>query len=89
MTQPAQERRKEPRWQATGKVEFVVNDTLGQHFEGELVDMSAGGFRAAHSRRTLQAGEEVRFRHSAGDGAARVMWSRILYDHVESGFLVL
>jgi len=86
---PEEERRKEPRSPADGKVEFLLEDPLPRKFHGRLVDVSEGGFRASHEPTGLHAGVEVRFRHPAAEGRARVMWTRVLGERVESGFLIL
>jgi hypothetical protein len=83
------ERRTEPRNLASGRIEFVVQAASQVVFEGELLDLSRGGFRAFHRRTNLSTGEEVRFSHPGGSGVAKVMWCRILAGQVESGFLVV
>jgi hypothetical protein len=57
--------------------------------EGHLVDIAASGFRARHSCQSLTSGQDVSFARRGARGRARVMWTRISGDTVESGFLVL
>jgi hypothetical protein len=83
------ERRKEPRARVDGSVRFAFDDPFHQEIEGQLVDMSSGGFRVAHSYAGLRTGQQVSFRHEVASGRARVMWNRILEERVETGFLVL
>jgi hypothetical protein len=83
------EQRAEVRSAAQGGVWFALDDADSGQFQGNLVDYSGRGFRAAHPQTSLSAGQRVHFRHSFGEGVALVMWNRILERHVESGFLVL
>ena len=52
-------------------------------------DVSAGGFRMVHDCRSIDAGQVVEFSHLEAAGRARVVWSRILDQRVESGFVVM
>jgi hypothetical protein len=54
-----------------------------------LLDVSSSGFRAIHQSCFLKSGLEVLFQHKFASGRAVVMWSRILPQVVESGFLIL
>ena len=57
--------------------------------QGELMDVSASGFRMAHANQSLHSGQVVQFSHSLAVGAARVMWNRIVDQRVETGFLIV
>jgi hypothetical protein len=57
--------------------------------EGVLLDTSAHGFRAIHNSHALASGQIVLFEHSDISGRARVIWTRIDGDQVQSGFYVL
>ncbi len=83
------ERRREPRWAASGEVWLWPEGSEGLEIRGRLVDLSAHGFRVAHTCRTLKTGARVRFRHAGGQGVACVVWNRIVVEGVESGFLLL
>jgi len=83
------ERRREPRYRAEGEVWLWPEGLQIPEIHGRLVDISRHGFRVAHQCQNLPAGGRVRFRHAAGQGAARVIWNRIVPGGVESGFLVL
>jgi len=84
------EKRREPRLPATGHVRLLPDDPiLGAGFQGTLIDLSAGGFRARHSCAAFYPGLEVAYTHSRARGRARVVWNRILGEEVESGFLIL
>jgi hypothetical protein len=56
---------------------------------GVLADTSAGGFRAQHNCPGLTPGQCVNFEYGRVSGRARVVWTRITPDRVESGFLIL
>jgi len=84
------EKRREPRASATGHIDLRPDDPIvGDGFEGTLIDLSVGGFRARHKCPAFYPGLEVVFTHSRSKGRARVVWNRILGEEVESGFLVL
>ncbi len=83
------ERRREKRSPTSGEVSLLLEDPEPVVIRGRLFDSSENGFRAAHDRTALCAGQEVGFRHATAQGRARVVWNRILAEHVESGFLVL
>jgi hypothetical protein len=57
--------------------------------DGILLDASPHGFRALHNCPTLVAGHNVLFEHSGQKGRARVVWTRIDGDQVQSGFYIL
>ncbi|HLJ16621.1 MAG TPA: hypothetical protein VKV15_19145 [Bryobacteraceae bacterium] len=83
------DQRREVRRPANGRVRMWVDEPLPIEIEGQLVDVSAGGFRAAHGCSSLGSGQLVRFRHNTSTGTARVIWTRIVGPCVETGFLVL
>jgi hypothetical protein len=84
------EQRREIREPARGEVWFALEGGgKSIEFQGSLVDCSKNGFRASHPHTSLSTGQQVRFRHSRGQGRAVVMWNRILERSVESGFLIL
>lgn len=83
------ERRREPRYAATGEVRLYFADPLPLEVLGRMLDISNSGFRAAHGFPGFQTGQSLHFRHDTAQGIARVMWNRILPEHVETGFLIL
>ena len=83
------DRRKEPRFAASGAVRLYFADPLPLEVQGRLVDISQSGFRVAHGFPGFQAGQSLHFRHDQGQGTARVMWNRILPEHVETGFFIV
>lgn len=90
MKQPSEcDRRSEPRAAADGHVRLHRSDVLGSCVEGQLLDASAHGFRAAHQCPDLATGQVVAFEHALASGRARVIWTRITGDHVQSGFYIL
>jgi hypothetical protein len=90
MTPKFPEKRREPRHQATGRLTLHPADGgPGSRIEGQLMDISVHGFRAAHSNAGLGAGQEVRFEHAHARGRAKVVWTRVQGSTVETGFVVL
>jgi hypothetical protein len=85
---PQHEARREPRKAAEGSVLVEFRNPQKREVEGRLVDLSAGGFRMAHSSIELIPGMLVKFSHSSAKGSARVVWNRILENRVETGFLI-
>lgn len=83
------DRRAEPRRQAHGAVALRLKSGAKVAVHGELMDIAESGFRACHAMLTLRPGQEVEFEVAGYPGRARVVWTRILGDQVESGFLIL
>jgi PilZ domain len=83
------EKRREPRLPAHGKVSVHFSNPQRVEIQGELVDVSASGFRMSHEHQSLVAGQMVEFSHPTAAGEARVMWNRIVNRHVETGLLVV
>jgi hypothetical protein len=83
------ERRSEPRRPASGPVALRLNGRLLATVPGLLLDIADSGFRARHASSALVPGEVVDFEFAGGEGRARVIWTRILGERVESGFLIL
>ena len=82
------EQRCETRRRGQGNV-LVRSECPGSRdIQGRLVDVSASGFRMAHDCSALTAGQYVTFAHVEARGRARVVWTRILDDSVESGFVL-
>ena len=81
-------RRTEPRRPAGGRVKLRP-DGCAKGLPGEMVDINGGGFRARHHLQTRVSGHIVEFEYGRLAGRARVVWTRILSDSVESGFLIL
>ena len=84
------ERRTQPRRPAVGQVElrpewFASTTSVS----GQMLDINSGGFRARHSFQALNSGHIVEFAYGRQKGRARVGWTRILGDQVESGFAIL
>jgi len=83
------DRRAEPRRPASGNVKIRPDGLPAISIPGEMVDINSSGFRARHSHQPLGSGHIVQFAYGSVKGRARVVWTRILSDHVESGFLIL
>ena|SRR2546422_9867323 len=88
------ELRREPRRAANGEVRFSFREAGSKlpprHVLGRLMDRSSSGFRAQHDCPQLSTGQVVQFRlPDTPKGKARVVWTRIMGDGVETGFLIL
>jgi len=83
------DRRAELRRPASGHVEIRPEGFRAISVPGEMVDINSNGFRARHGFQALGSGHIVEFAYGSVEGRARVVWTRILSDHVESGFLIL
>lgn len=83
------ERRTEERQPARGFVTLRWSGAAPMSALSRLVDTSKSGFAARHSWPALHPGDIVEFELAWASGRARVVWTRILGKHVESGFLIL
>ena len=82
------EQRRETRRRGTETCWCAPESPGSRDIQGRLVDVSASGFRMAHDCSALTAGQYVAFAHVEAKGRARVVWTRILDDSVESGFVL-
>ena len=82
------DRRREPRQGIVGEVRFRQAHTPAIPFIGQLMDVAVSGFRAHHYQFALGSGELVDFEFHGHSGLARAMWTRIVDDHVETGFRI-
>lgn len=87
MSKKGPTRRSARRRCADEVVLFSVDEPLVE-ICGILRDISAEGFRAVHHWLELCAGQRVRFRHPYNEGTATVMWTQVLGQKAESGFLI-
>ena len=83
------ERRGASRFRTKGHVKLWWPAQGAEPIWGKLVDTSRTGFRASHNCLGLGAGQTVGFELSGSQGLARVVWTRVLGDRVESGFALL
>ncbi|MCX6620897.1 MAG: PilZ domain-containing protein [Acidobacteria bacterium] len=83
------ERRTEDRTGVQGPVILVLSEQGRKEIGARLLDSSRGGFRASHGHPELSAGLVVDFTHQSASGRARVVWTRVLGEQAESGFLIL
>ena len=88
MTTAVAEQRRETRRLGHGNVLVRSESSGSRDVQGRLVDVSASGFRMAHNCAALTAGQYVAFAHVEARGRARVVWTRILDNSVESGFVL-
>jgi len=80
--------RRRPRRPCSGEVLLLRDAHPFSEIRGTLRDISEEGFRVAHHCAELSAGQQVRFTHPFAQGVATLMWSRVVGENVESGFLV-
>ena len=82
------DRRAETRRKTAADVTLWLN---GSPFKvpGAVKDLTKSGFRARHNAPTLRPSHIVEFELAGVSGHARVVWTRVLGDQVESGFLIL
>ena len=83
------DRRTEPRLPASGQVKLRPEGFATTSVPGQMLDINSSGFRARHSFQALVSGLIVGFAYGSLEGRARVVWTRIVSDQVESGFLIL
>ena len=89
MTPSVREKRRETRRPAAGTVRVSYFNPQRLEIQGRLIDLSASGFRMAHGCTSLAAGQVVEFIHIEAAGKAQAIWTRIVEDRVETGFLVV
>jgi hypothetical protein len=82
------ENRREARYPGGGSVLVRAENPGLPMIQGKLLDVSASGFRMVHDCAALTAGQFVEFAHTEAKGRARVVWTRILAETVESGFVL-
>jgi hypothetical protein len=82
------DRRAETRRTEPGDVTLWLNGSA-LTVPGHLIDVAKSSFRARHNAPTLRPSHIVEFELAGVSGHARVVWTRVLGDQVESGFLIL
>lgn len=82
--------RGEQREPVEGAISLMLAGIGASEVRGRLVDHSANGFRMEHSFAGLSCGQMVQCRFDdSSPKTARVVWTRIHGERVESGFFVL
>ena len=82
------DRRKDPRVSCNGKIRLVPQSGATP-FLGNLINISANGFRVSFAHTAPVAGAEVEFRHRFFRGRAQLIWTLWKENHYEGGFSVL
>jgi hypothetical protein len=82
------DRRTEPRVPCQGKIRLTQQNGAAV-FRGQLIDISANGFRVSFANEAPAAGSEVAFKHAFFRGRARLMWILRKENHYEAGCRVL
>lgn len=88
-TTEADDRRHEPRFQATGEVRLLIGEPQQLSIPGRILDVSQHGMRVEHMYSALVSGAMLEIQTSTQTYTARVVWNRIKNDGVESGFYLL
>jgi hypothetical protein len=83
------DRRAEPRFQATGEVQLHMEGPQSVSIPGRILDVSQHGMRVKHMYSALNSGEIVQIESGSTRYTARVVWNCIKEDGVESGFYLL
>jgi hypothetical protein len=86
---PVLELRREVRYVCEGDVRLTPEACHGASIGGELLDVSASGFRAAFRQPLPPVGAEVEFAHQFFRGLARIVWIRLVDGRHEAGCMVL
>lgn len=84
-----EDRRSEPRFQATGVVRLLISGPQSVAVPGRILDVSQHGMRIEHMYAALTAGSMIEIESGSTQYTARVVWNRIKDDGVESGFYLL
>ena len=88
LSKAASDLRTEARFVCRGNVRLaLMGGTAG--LKGELLDVSAHGFRVSFDHPGLEVGTDVRFSHQFFHGRARVMWTLQTDERFEAGCMVL
>ena len=85
----ADERRGEPRFSATGEVRLVISGPQAISIPARILDVSQNGMRVEHMYAALTSGMLLQIDSGSTQFTARVVWNRITFDGVESGFYLL
>lgn len=80
--------RAEQRSVCTGPVRIALRGAAPL-FEGELLDISANGFRMSSAYPSPETGTEVEFSHEFFRGRARIIWTLQQSSRFEAGCVVL
>jgi len=83
------ERRREPRFHATGEVRLIIDGHHPLAIPGRILDVSEHGMRVEHMYAALTSGIMLQIDSGEAQFTARVVWNRIKNDAVESGFYLL
>ncbi|MBL8241786.1 MAG: PilZ domain-containing protein [Bryobacterales bacterium] len=83
------DRRTEPRYNATGNVRLLVGGPQLLAVPGKILDVSEHGMRVEHMYAALASGTMLEIQTATERYTARVVWNRIRNDGVESGFYLL
>lgn len=88
VSQAARDLRAEPRFVCRGEVRIELPGGTAKLI-GELLDVSAHGFRVSFDHEALETGTEVRYNHQFFHGRAKVVWTLQAGDRYEAGCMVL
>ena len=83
------DRRSEPRFQASGEVILRLPSLNRVAIPGRILDISQHGMRIEHMYPALSSGSVLEIEFNGETRMARNVWNRIKDDGVESGFYLL
>jgi hypothetical protein len=80
------DRRMEPRFEVSGEVRLIVNHL---YVPGRLLNLSDHGMRVEHMYSALTSGQVLQVQVQGQVRTAKVVWSRIREEGVQTGFYLL
>ena len=83
------DRRGEARFHATGEVRLVIGGPQSLSIPARILDVSQHGIRVEHMYAALTSGRLIQVDSGSSQFTARVVWTRIKNDGVESGLYLL
>ncbi len=88
---PTAERRSHTRLAALGDITLrLKHGNTITPMRGELLNVSADGFRLRHQNRDLHVGQELVATYGWGDVTVRMVWSApVIGEYIESGFVIV
>ena len=87
ISQRPEDQRAASRFVCRGHVQIDMPGDRG--FQGDLLDVSAHGFRVKLAGPCPAIGTEMRFSHQFFQGRARVMWANQIDRHCEAGCMII
>lgn len=86
MPNDARDRRRKPRQSTQGTVLLRDENNPSVRVLAQLINVTESGFSASHYHREFAIGQVLKFQEWF---RAQVVWTRVVDDHVETGFQIL